>query len=164
MGNKVLLSTQNIPLKGIGTKKLTAKFIGPFDILQRVGPVAYKLKLPDHFRTHNVFHVGLLKAWRSNGNYQPPPTSMLVEDDEEYMVETILDHRPKGKKKSDSKLQFLIKWEGYGSENNTWGPRKNLKNAPESLKEYSDMVAVQAAKPKRGPAGRLAPASKRLKK
>ena len=37
VGDKVLLSTQNIPLKGIGTKELTAKFIGPFDILQRVG-------------------------------------------------------------------------------------------------------------------------------
>ena len=54
----------------------------------------------------------------------------LVEDDEECEVETILDHRLKGKRKSDSKLQFLTEREGYGSENNTWEPRKHLPLRP----------------------------------
>ena len=164
VGDKVLLSTQNIPLKGIGTKKLCAKYIGPFEVLERIGLAAYKLQLPEHFKTHNVLNVDLLKAWHSNGTYQPPPTSLLVEDEEEYVIEEILDHRPKGTKRSDSKSQFLIKWEGYGSENNIWEPRSHLRHAPESLKEYWTKVAVRATKPRRGAAGRLAPVSKRMKR
>ena len=42
--------------------KLTPRFIGPFRILQRVGPVAYKLDLPPQLaKIHDVFHVSLLR-------------------------------------------------------------------------------------------------------
>ena len=42
---------------GKGTK-LSPRFIGPFEILERIKPVAYRLALPPHlYRTHNVFHV-----------------------------------------------------------------------------------------------------------
>ena len=45
---------------GNGTK-LSPRFIGPFDILERIGPVSYRLALPPHlYRTHNVFHVSVL--------------------------------------------------------------------------------------------------------
>jgi hypothetical protein len=42
-------------------QKLSFKYFGPFEILDRVGAVAYKLKLPDQCAVHPVFHVSQLK-------------------------------------------------------------------------------------------------------
>ena len=54
------------PMKGVnrfGVKdKLSPRYIGPFQILERCGKVAYRLKLPEHLSAvHDVFHVSQLK-------------------------------------------------------------------------------------------------------
>lgn len=92
-----------------------------------------------------------------------------MEGEEEFEVEEILTHKPKGRKKTDPRVKFLIKWKGYGEENNTWEPYKNLKNAHAALDEYWDTIAVRAAqkaaKPsKRNHDGYMAPVSRKLRK
>ena len=66
VGKKVLLKVS--PMKGVmrfGKKgKLSPKFIGPYEILARVGKVAYRLDLPNNLeRVHNVFHVSQLRRY-----------------------------------------------------------------------------------------------------
>lgn len=71
-----------------------------------------------------MFHVSLLKPavpdpFPDRGTRVPEP--VLVDASEEYEVEAILDCR-----RRLGQVQFLIKWKGYGPENNSWEPDSNI--------------------------------------
>ena len=61
-------------------------------------------------QNHNVFHISLIKQYRSGGRTQPPPPPELVEDHPEWTVDQILDHRVV-KRGNQRKLEYLIGWE-----------------------------------------------------
>ncbi|KAL5538397.1 hypothetical protein UlMin_045742 [Ulmus minor] len=72
VGDSVFLKVA--PMKGVmrfGKKgKLSLRFIGPFEILERIGKVAYKLALPPELSSvHNVFHVSMLKKYVSDSSH-----------------------------------------------------------------------------------------------
>jgi len=97
--------------------------------------VAYQLALPLSWGIHNVFHVSLLLPYKETTthgpNFERPPPD-LIEDEEEYEVEAIVNHRYYGHR---HQLQYLIKWKGYPSSDNTWEPLGSV-HTEDLVKEY----------------------------
>jgi transposase InsO family protein len=143
LGDKVCLSTKNIKVKMVGSPKLLPQFVGPFTVIGKINDVAYKLGLPPNMQMHDVFHVSLLKRYHDDGRIQPPPPTML-EGEEHYEVEKILDHRERkvGRKKS---AEYLVQWKGYGPEHNTWEPAEYCTHCPETVQEFWDSRAERKA-------------------
>ncbi|GBE79602.1 Transposon Tf2-12 polyprotein [Sparassis crispa] len=132
-GQKVWLDTKNLNI-GYPTRKMAPKREGPFIIEERIGPVDYRLTLPRGWRIHPVFHASLLSPYKeteihSPNDTRPPPD--LIEEHEEYEVEAILNHRQRY-----GWTQYLVKWKGYASAENSWEPEANLTNAKGLLGEY----------------------------
>jgi hypothetical protein len=145
VGDKVFLSSANIAWKGTGSGKLRPKWIGPFPVVQQIGSVAYKLGLPVHFKIHDVFHVSLLKPYRSDGRYQPPPPVEYVDGDPEWEVETILEYRNKHRNMSSGTVvtcppEYLVRWRGYGEEHDTWEPASHMSHCKRLLAEFKARV------------------------
>ena len=66
LGDWVLLRFEKARLKKMKGKerlypKLSMRYYGPFQVMERINDVAYRLKLPDHWKIHNAFHVSLLR-------------------------------------------------------------------------------------------------------
>ena len=76
------------------TSKLSPQRHGPFIIAQVMSPVSYRLQLPHQWRIHPVFHMDLLTPYRktkTHGENYQRPSPELVNNEEEYEVEAILD-------------------------------------------------------------------------
>ncbi|KAH9845311.1 gag/polymerase/env polyprotein [Teratosphaeria destructans] len=100
-GDLVLLSSKNLKLSQ-PSRKMSAKFIGPFAVKEPVGRQAYRLRLLVSYRIHDVFHVSLLKPFEKRDG--EPLTNIAVPEiapdgEELWEVERILDKRVrKGKR------------------------------------------------------------------
>jgi len=105
VGDLVWLEGRNLAIAG--NKKLSPKRYGPFPISKRIRPMAYQLQLPTSMKIHDVFHVDLLLPYKEMEAYgtpftRPPP---IINSEEEYEIEAILDARRKGRGRQ---LQYLV--------------------------------------------------------
>lgn len=146
VGDRVLLSTRNMRLKG--PRKLLPRFIGPFYVHKVINPVAYALDLPTGVRMHNVFHVSLLKPYRAGKDTLPPQSPEIVDGEIEYEVESIQKHKVLKRGRSTHRY-YLLRWKGQGSEFDSWEPEPNLTNCADLLREYwaKNSTSEDAPKP-----------------
>ena len=107
--------------------------------------MAYQLALPLSWGIHDVFHASLLLPYKETithgPNFARPPPD-LIESEEEYEVENIINHRHYGRGRQ---LQYLIKWKGYPSSDNTWEPQENV-HAENLVKEYHRCHPLESVK------------------
>ena len=145
VGDLVLLSTRNLKMKGI-PGKLQKRFVGPFEILEKIGQQAYRLSLPrgleDPPCVSYIIIEGLEDCRSTRRTIQPQ--QMMYHDVEEpyYDIERILRWR-KVKRGRKILKEYLILWKGYPIEEASW-VQTNQFSHPNQLQHY-----LQEDKPKR---------------
>lgn len=128
IGDMVYLKIQPYKLKKLANRfnqKLSPRYYGPYEVEQKIGEVAYKLKLPADSRVHPVFHASLLKkALAPNVEPQPLPACMNENWQLEPEPEEALDTR----KNEQGVVEVLVKWKDLPDFENSWEPVEKLRS------------------------------------
>ena len=135
VGDLVLLSTKELKwhMKGRRSEKLMEQFVGPYKIKSIISANVVELQLPPTVHIHPVVNVSKLQLYKSQveGQKATKPAPVVVEGEEEYKVEKILN-----KRKIRGKNKFLVRWKGYTAEADTWEDRGNLRNTGKLVEEF----------------------------
>ena len=108
---------------------------------------AIELDLLSTVKIHPVINVSRVQRYKDQvkGQKKEQPVPVIIEGEEEYKVEKILN-----KKKFRGKDQYLVWWKGYVAEKDTWEPRENLGNVEDLVQgfkeEYSDIGRLRKKK------------------
>ena len=131
MGDQVFLRVS--PWKGIlrfGKRgKLSPRYIGPYEIVDKVGEVAYRLRLPSELANiHDVFHVSMLHKYIADPSHILKEQPIQLKENltyEEHPVE-ILDRRDQVLRKKVIPLVKVL-WRNHGAEEATWEPEAQMR-------------------------------------
>jgi len=131
VGEHVFLKVS--PLKGslrFGHKgKLTPRYIGPFEILQRIGPVAYHLALPPMLQgIHDVFHVSQLRRYIPDPEHVIPYEPLQLKENLTYMEEPVQIIDRKDRVLRNRVIPFVkILWKHHQNVDATWEPESEIR-------------------------------------
>jgi len=123
------------------SEKLMKCFVGPYKIKGIISSNVVELELPKSIRIHPIVNVSKVRLYKPQveGQKKTPPKLVIIEGEEEFKVEKILNKRiVQGKEK------FLVRWKGYTVEEDTWEDRKNLENAKELVEEFEREYGEEA--------------------
>ncbi|KAA3461544.1 reverse transcriptase [Gossypium australe] len=131
VGNKVFLkvSPWKKVLRFVRKGKLSSRFIGPYEVIERIGPVACRLALPSELENiHDVFHVSMLRRYRSDPSRVISPTEVEICSDMTYGEEPvkILDREVKQLRNKSIALVKVL-WHRHGVEEATWEPEETMR-------------------------------------
>ncbi|XP_040361820.1 uncharacterized protein LOC121049220 [Rosa chinensis] len=123
--------------------KLSPRYMGPYEIVERIGLVAYRSALPPQLsRVHDVFHVSMLRKYITDPSHVLPAQPITLTEDLTYEEEPvqILDRREQVLR---SKVIPLVKvlWRNHLIEEDTWEPEDQILCWPveEDLKVFGDV-------------------------
>ncbi|KAA3479903.1 DNA/RNA polymerases superfamily protein [Gossypium australe] len=131
IGDKVILKVS--PWKKVlrfrRKGKLSPRFIGPYEIIERVEPVAYRLKLPSELeKIHNVFHDSMLRRYRSDPLHVIAPSEIEIRSDMTYEEEPIRILAREVKELRNKKIALVkVLWNRHGIEEATWESEDSMR-------------------------------------
>ena len=108
--------------------KLSPRFIGPYEVIEKVGPVAYRLALPlDLEKIHNVFHISMLKRYRSDSSHVVSSETIELRLDLTY-EEELVEILAREVKELQNKKILLVKvlWRNHKTEEATWESKETM--------------------------------------
>ncbi|KAL4396748.1 hypothetical protein AHAS_Ahas01G0122900 [Arachis hypogaea] len=114
------------PTTGVGRaikeKKLNPRYIGPFQILERIGPVAYRMALPSHLSNlHDVFHVSQLRKYTPDASHVLEPESVQLREDLTLPVAPVRIDDTSIKRLRGKEVSLVkVAWSRGGVEEHTW--------------------------------------------
>ncbi|KAL4037955.1 hypothetical protein IC575_001558 [Cucumis melo] len=140
IGDKVFLKVA--PMKGVlrfeRRGKLSPRFVGPFEILERIGPVAYRLALPPSLSTvHDVFHVSMLRKYVPDPSHVVDYEPLEIDENLSY-VEQPVEVLAREVKTLRNKQIPLVKvlWRNHRVEEATWEREDDMRSRyPELFEE-----------------------------
>ena len=131
IGEKVFLkvSPWNKVMRFGKNGKLSPRFIGLYEVIEKVGPVAYRLALPPELeKIHNVFNVSMLRRYRSDPLHVVSSETIEIRPDltyEEEIVE-IFAHEMKELRKKRIPLVKVL-WRNHKTQEATWESEKVMR-------------------------------------
>jgi len=89
--------------------------------------------LPSTIKIHLVVNISRVRRYigQVEGQRKEQPLPVIIEGEEEWEVERILN-----KRRVRGKDKYLVRWKGFTAESDTWEGRENLKNAQEAIEEF----------------------------
>ncbi|KAL0550383.1 hypothetical protein IC582_014893 [Cucumis melo] len=140
IGDKVFLKVA--PMKGVlrfeRRGKLSPRFVGPFEILERIGPVAYRLALPPSLSAvHDVFHVSMLRKYVPDPSHVVDYEPLEIDENLSY-VEQPVEVLAREVKTLRNKQIPLVKvlWRNHRVEEATWEREDDMRSRyPELFEE-----------------------------
>ncbi|WVZ61646.1 hypothetical protein U9M48_011487 [Paspalum notatum var. saurae] len=120
------------PMKGVhrfGVKgKLAPRYVGPFKISEKCGPVAYRLELPPHLAAvHDIFHVSQLKKCLRVPEEEIDTSQVQIEPDLTYEARPVkvLDQKQRSTRRSTVTM-YKVQWSEHTEEEATWETEEYL--------------------------------------
>lgn len=147
VGDLVLINLHSLQLfrsfTGRG-RKLLQRFEGPFEIVAKVSPVAYQLRLPASYQGYPVINITHLEPYHvsNNSEIERPKlanTRKTFDELEEFEVERIIKSKIVKGPRGCPVRKYRIRWKGYEPKYDTWETRRNLKNVPEALRDFENI-------------------------
>jgi hypothetical protein len=121
---------RKISLRMRACAKLEPQYCGPFEILDRVGPVAYRIALPPTVKGHNSFHVSLLKKYVHDSNHIIVRSVIQVEPKREFLLEPqCILHRKETSVTNITISQVKMQWKHFGPDESMWKMDDAIKHA-----------------------------------
>ena len=147
MGDHVFLRvslTKGVMRFGI-KGKLSPQFIGPFEILDRVGEVAYRLALPPMLAgVHNVFHVSMLRKYVPDRNHVVAYEPLKLREDLTYeeQPERIVDKKVQELRRRT--IQYVkVQWNNHSERETTWELEEEMREKYSHLFEESGTSSLK---------------------
>ncbi|KAL0539863.1 hypothetical protein IC582_024084 [Cucumis melo] len=140
VGDKVFLKVA--PMRGVvrfeRRGKLSPRFVGPFEILERIGPVAYRLALPPSLSTvHDVFHVSMLRKYVPDPSHVVDYEPLEIDENLSYTEQPVevLAREVKTLRNKEIPLVKVL-WRNHRVEEATWEREDDMKSRyPELFEE-----------------------------